>query len=97
MASYAENFSYSNITLAAPTTTVVKAGSGVLNTVTINGPAATGTISIFDNTAASGTSIAVITTPASPLPVTLEFNVRFSIGLTIVTATAAQNITVSYK
>lgn len=95
MASYAENNSYSNITANA--TTVIKAGSGVLNTITFNGPVATGTVSIFDNTAGSGTSIGVITTPASPMPVTLNFNVRFSTGLTIVTAVAAQNITVSYK
>jgi hypothetical protein len=31
------------------------------------------------------------------MPVTLNYNVRFSTGLTIVTATAAQNITVSFK
>lgn len=95
MASYAENNSYTNITATA--TTVIKAGSGVLNTITFGGPVATGTVSIFDNTAGSGTSIGVITTPASPMPVTLNLNVRFSTGLTIVTAVAAQNITVSYK
>ena len=95
MSMYGDTYGYSNIT--GTTTTVLKAGSGVLKLITLNGPVATGTISIFDNTAGSGTSIGVITTPASPMPLTLDFEVQFKVGLTIVTATAAQNITVAYQ
>lgn len=95
-----ERFSYNNIVLAAPTTTVVKAASGFLHSITINTPAATGVITIYDNTAGSGTKIGTITMPATLLsdgPRTAIFDVLFATGLTIVTATAAQDITVSYR
>ncbi len=86
-----------NITLAAPTTTVVKSGVGFLHYITFNKPVATGVVTVYDNTAASGPIIATITTPANPMPVTLFYDVTFSTGLTINTATAAQDITVSYR
>lgn len=92
----AVGYSYTNITLAAPTTTVVKTGAGILHTVTFNKPVATAVVTIYDNTAASGTVIGTITVPASPMPVTLTYNVAFATGLTITTATAAQDITVTY-
>ena len=85
-----------NITAAAPTTTVVKSGSGALHTITFNKPVATGVVTIYDNTAGSGTVIGTITVPSSPMPVTLTYDLIFSTGLTIVTATAAQDITVTY-
>lgn len=85
-----------NITLAAPTTTVVKTGAGILHSVTFNKPVATGVVTIYDNTAASGTAIGTITTPASPIPVTLTYDQSFSTGLTITTATAAQDITINF-
>jgi hypothetical protein len=89
-------YSSVNITLAAPTTTVVKTGAGILHTITFNKPAATGVVTVYDNTAASGTVLATITIPASPMPVTLTYDAVFSTGLTITTATAAQDITVTY-
>lgn len=80
-----------NITTA--TTTVVSAGPCVLGTVTINTTAA-GTITIYDNTAASGTKIATIA--ASPVNgSTFIYNVKCRTGLTVVTA-AASDITVSF-
>ena len=85
-----------NIVAAAPTTTVVKTGQGILHTITFNGPTATAVVTVYDNTAASGEKIATITIPASPMPVTLTYDVEFSVGLTITTATAASDITVSY-
>lgn len=88
-------FQYKNIT--TDTTTVVKASAGVLHTITFNNPVATETVTLYDNTAASGTKIGTITVPASPQPQTLMFDVAFTIGLTIVTATAASDITVSYQ
>lgn len=90
-------YSFLNIVLAAPTTTTVKSGAGTLHTITFNKPVATGTVTIYDNTAGSGTLIGTITVPASPMPVTLTYDISFATGLTIVTATAAQDITVSYR
>jgi hypothetical protein len=88
----AQPFSYRNITSA--TTTVVKSGTGILHAVTINTTAA-GTITIYDNTAASGAPIATIA--ASPaIGQTFLYDVAFANGLTIVTA-AASNITVSFR
>lgn len=84
------------ITAAAPTTTIVKASPGVLHTITVNGPAATGTVTVYDALTATGTPVAIITTPASPLPLTLTYDMRMDTGITVVTATAAQNITLTY-
>ena len=92
----ATGYSFLNITAAAPTTTVVRTGSGILHSITFNKPVATGVVTVYDNVAASGTVIGTITVPASPIPVTLTYNVAFENGLTIVTATAAQDITVSF-
>lgn len=83
-------YSYTNISTA--TTTVVKSGSGVLGRITVNTTAA-GTITIYDNTAGSGTKIATL--PASVAVGTYEYGVAFSTGLTIVTA-GASDITVAY-
>lgn len=85
-------FSYTNISAGA--TTVVKSGAGVLHSITVNTTAA-GAITVYDNTAASGTKIATIA--ASPvIGSTFIYDVSFGTGLTIVTA-AASDITVSYK
>lgn len=92
----ATGYSSTNITLAAPTTTLLRTGSGILHTITFNKPTATGVVTVYDNTAASGTVLATITTPASPMPVTLTLDAVFNTGLTIVSATAAQDITVTY-
>lgn len=91
--------SFLNITLAAPTTTVVKSGAGVLHTITVNKTTALGVIQCFDNTAASGTVIATITQPAAVLAsnVSLVYDAGFATGLTCLTSTAAQDITVSYR
>ena len=86
-------YKYKNIT--DQSTTTVKSGSGTLHTVCINTPAATETITIYDNTAGSGTKIGTATVYASTNPC-LIYDVAFSTGLTIVTATASSDITVSY-
>lgn len=85
-----------NITAAAPTTTVVKTGQGILGSVIFNLPVATGVVTIYDNTAASGTIIATITEPSGVLPHGLTYNIHFKTGLTVVTSVAAQDITVTY-
>lgn len=84
------------ITLAAPTTTVVKATPGVLHSITFNKPVATGVVTVYDAASATGTAVAIITTPASPMPVTLIYDMRMDTGITITSATAAQDITVTY-
>lgn len=90
---------YQNIVLAAPTTTVIATGRGVLRKIVINEPVAGGVITIYDNTAASGTKIGTITCAAttSDTPISLDYDAVFGIGLTIVTSTAAQDITVIWS
>lgn len=86
-----------NITTA--TTTVVKSGPGFLHMLVINTPVASATITIYDNTAASGTKIATITIPSTvtgEAPSSIEYDVAFSTGLTIVTS-GATDITVAYR
>jgi hypothetical protein len=94
-----QRFSFINIVLAAPTTTVIKSGAGFLHLITVNKSAGTGVITCYDNTAGSGTTIATITSPVTLVEsqFTLTYDVSFGTGLTCVTSTAAQDITVSYR
>lgn len=83
------SYSYTNIITA--TTTVVVTGSGHLKGLMINKAVAAGVITIYDNTAASGTKIATITYGAALLsdpPYPALFDVDFGTGLTIVTSAA---------
>jgi hypothetical protein len=84
-------YKYTNIDSA--TTTTVISGSGILKSITINETAA-GAITVYDNTAGSGTKIATL--KASIAEGTYEYNVLFRTGLTIVTA-GASNITVATR
>ena len=90
---------YTPLNITTATTTTVKSGAGVLKSITINKGIATGVITIYDNTAASGTKIGTITFGAalvSDPPVTGIYDAAFATGLTVVTS-AATDITVSYK
>ena len=92
-------WNYTPITAAAPTTTTVKSSRGVLHSIVINTPVASSVITIYDNTAASGTKIGTITLPATLLtegPYSALYDVVFTTGLTITTATGASDITVSW-
>lgn len=102
--SYPYGHSYTNITTNA--TTTVKSGSGVLKAIKINNPSALTvanlTLTVYDNTAGSGTVIATITVPfgqSGALPIALNFDAAFATGLTIVTAgpTVAANVTVEWR
>lgn len=87
---------FTNITTA--TTTVVKSGVGLLGKLIINKAVLSGVVTIYDNTAGSGTRIATITYGAALLsdpPLTAHYEVQFATGLTIVTS-AATDITVCY-
>ena len=86
-------YKYTNITDQA--TTTIKSGGGILHTIRVNTSAATETITIYNNTAASGDKIGTITVFASTNPC-LIYDVNFTTGLTLVTATASSDITVSY-
>lgn len=78
--------------ISSATTTTVKSGAGVLHAIVV-GETAAGAITIYDNTAASGTTIGVL--KSSIVEGTYVFDRIFSTGLTIVTA-AASKIHVSY-
>ena len=71
------------------TTTTPKKGAGYFKRLMINTLIASATITIYDNTAASGTKIATITLPSvitGDAPTFLDFDVGFATGLTIVTS-----------
>lgn len=84
------------VNITTTTTTLVKTGAGFLYTITFNKPVATGTVEI-DDAVTNTNSKGIVTTPANPQPVTLTYNMEFLTGLSITTATAAQDITVVYR
>lgn len=84
--------SYNQTHISTATTTTVKSGSGYLESITVNTTAA-GAITVYDNTAGSGTVIAIL--KASIAEGTYTYKCEFLTGLTIVTA-GASDITVTY-
>jgi hypothetical protein len=78
--------------ISTATTTTVKSGAGMLHAITLTETAA-GTITVYDNTAGSGTVKAAL--KASIAEGTYIFDITFATGLTIVTA-GASKLTVSY-
>ena len=93
-------YSYAHITTAS---TEVMDGSGVLRSITINGPASSSlTLTIYDNTEGSGSDIiSVITIPTSvlnPMPVTLSYNIRCGTGIYVKESnTSTYDVTVAYS
>lgn len=79
--------------ISTATTTVVKSGSGILGSIVI-GETAAGAITVYDNTSATGTVIAVL--KASVVEGTYTFNASFTTGCTVVTA-GASKITVNVQ
>jgi len=69
--------------ISTTTTTTVKSGTGRLHSIVI-GTTAAGSIIVYDNTAASGTIIATL--KSSVVEGTYLFDVKFTTGLTIVSA-----------
>ena len=85
--------SYSN--LVNNVTTTIKSGAGILHTVVVNTLGTTPTIQIYDNTAASGTKIGLITPTVTG---TYDYDVSFNTGLTVVTTgTGTADITVTWQ
>lgn len=81
--------------ISTATTTICKYGAGMLHKIILNNPT-NNTITVYDNTAASGTVIAIINPGASATPFSLPYDVGFGTGLTIVTA-GTPNLTVIYE
>lgn len=90
--------SNSDTNITSATTTVVKSGSGTLVRIMNNRKVANGVITIYDNTAASGTKIGTITNPATLLDSaqSFEYGCGFTNGLTIVTS-STDDITVIWR
>jgi len=91
-----ERFSYAHVAAGTATTTV-KSGAGFLHCLSINTKgASSNTLTVYDNTAGSGTVIAVIDTTAQVQ--SLFYDVTFATGLTIVSATGTgADYTVAYR
>ena len=81
--------------ITTQTTTLVKTGEGFLHSITFNKPVATGTCEL-DDALTNTNPFAIVTTPTSPMPVTLVYDIEFTTGLSITTGTASQDITVSW-
>lgn len=79
--------------ISTATTTTIKSGRGNLAKITITETAA-GAITVYDNTAGSGTVLAAF--KASVVEGTYTFECRFQTGLTIVTA-GASKLTVTWE
>lgn len=104
---YQEINQYQNIT--GNGTTVVKSGPGLLRAIILNNNTTGGTMTVYDNTAASGTKImtlqlgtpsgGLLSTSGFPSPCSLPaLDVRFNTGLTVVMAgSSSNNVTVYYR
>lgn len=84
---------YSRISSA--TTTQVKNGPGTLVALVFNKPVASSTVKLIDNTSGTTVNIGTVTNTADVKPYRLEYNLRFSLGLRIITD-SADDITVIY-
>jgi hypothetical protein len=85
-------FTYGHIT--TDTTTTLKSAAGVLHSICVNTVGAASTITVDDATSATTPTIAVLSGATLGC---YTYDVAFTVGLTIVTATAAPDLTVSYR
>jgi len=76
-----------SVYISTNTTTVVKTGKGRLKRIVVTETAA-GAITVYDNTAGSGTVLALL--KASIVEGSYELDIDFGTGLTIVTAGASK-------
>lgn len=91
-------YNYTHIT--SDTTTLVKTGPGILHSIIINTYGASATIEFDDALTHTSPVIGSITLPStitSAIPISLEYDVQFSTGLSITTGTATLDITVVWK
>lgn len=80
-------------------THVLKYSAGTLQRVVINTSISAGstTITMYDNTSASGSVIASVVFQSNAQPVCLEYHIPFNTGLTIVTTASGWDFTVVYE
>lgn len=90
-------YKYTHITLAAPTTTLIFSGPGLLHRIEW-GAVAGGVIKLYDDVFA-GTLVRTFTSPATLLKTNEneELNILLNTGLCIVTSGAAQDILVAWR
>jgi len=89
------NPAYTNITTS--TTTICKYGAGVLRRIVVNDPSQDFGAVIYDNTSATAPIMASISLGTKAVaPASIEYEVGFSNGLTVVT-NAACDITIVYE
>lgn len=87
---------FSTTAISTATTTTVKSGAGFVHSIQVVG-GTLGAVTVYDNTAASGTVIIPTHTPTASLPNPIIYLDReFGTGLTVVTA-AATILIVSYR
>jgi len=84
---------YRHVTSASAT--ICKYGAGTLHRIVVNNPS-NNSCTIYDNFTDSGSAIAVINPGNGTLPFTLEYNVPFSLGLTVVPA-GTMDLTVVFE
>lgn len=84
---------FSNANISSATTTTVKSGAGYVDEIIVAG-GTLGNVTVYDNTAGSGTLLCPTVTPVSGAIILKH--VTFATGLTIVTA-AATVLTISYR
>ena len=72
----------------------IKTGAGLLRSITVGTPAA-GTMTLYDNTSATGTPILVVTYIAATQPFTITPDQSFTTGLFAV-VTGSADVVVSY-
>ena len=92
------DYTFLNIVSGASTTTTVKSGGGLLRGIMINTPVASGTLTVYNSTTASGTKVATITLPVAvgaPQFVICDCNVN--VGITVLSTVAGLDFTVIYK
>lgn len=106
-----QRYSYGRVTATGATT--IKSGSGYINSISINNPSAlTGattatTITIYDNTAASGTISHIFSLPtsanlATALPFSIPIHDSYATGITVnitlgTSGSWTPDITVNYR
>lgn len=82
-----------SVRISTNATTVCKLGAGTVHAIVLNNsPSPTHTLTVYDNTAGSGTILSLFTSSASQTPFVIDFapmGLDFYTGLTIVTATGA--------
>ena len=86
-------YSYGHVTTG---TSTVKSGAGIFKSLILNNHTLNDVVTVYDNTAGSGTVILQLPAGAVAQQV-IELNCAFSTGLTVVLANAADDVTVIYE